>query len=275
MKNTFPSLLNATVCVALCIAACAGASLVFAADAKSATTAAAAARGDRPAAVTFEFTPAKIDIGSARTAVLVVDMQNDFCSRGGLLDLMGWDLSGVQRTIAPTARVLTAARKAGLSIVYLKGALKPDPSDPAREGLANLLKTIRAPDDAKSRVQVRDTWNTDIVPALKPEAGDSVIYKYRYSGFFETELHATLRKMGVTQLVVVGATTSVCVESTIRDASFRDYACVLLADCTAEPMGDGRTNYEASLRVIQARFGAISDSETFVKAVESRVASAR
>ena len=228
----------------------------------------------------FDPTPAAIDIDSARTAVLVVDMQNDFGAKGGLFDLMGLDMSGIQRVVAPTARVLASARQAGLKIVYLKMAFRPDLSDLGREGSPNRVghlragvgKAVRAPDGSASRILIRDTWNTDILPALKPERGDVIIYKNRYSGFFETELDATLKKMGVTQLIVTGCTTSICVESTIRDAMFRDYSCVLLADCTAEPMGDGlaRSNYEASLLLIQLRLGAVSNSATFVKAVEAR-----
>ena len=242
---------------------------------------AAFASEGRPRIIKFDPAPAKIDFDSARTAVVVVDMQNDFCSPGGLLDRLGMDLSEVQRTIGPTARVLTSARKAGLPIVYLKMAFKPDLSDLGREGSPNRMghmragagKTISAPDGSTSRILIRDTWDTDIIPALKSEPGDILIYKSRFSGFVGTELDSVLKNLGVSQLIFTGATTSVCVESTIRDAMFLDYSCVLLSDCTAEPVGAelARTNYDASLLILQSRFGvAISNSDRFQEALRLR-----
>jgi ureidoacrylate peracid hydrolase len=89
---------------------------------------------------------------------------------------------------------------------------------------------VRAPNGAESRILIRDTWNTDIVPELKPDAEASVVYKNRYSGFYNTELDATLKRHFIKNLIVTGCTTSVCVESTVRDAMFRDYRCVVLRD---------------------------------------------
>ncbi len=100
-------------------------------------------------------------------------------------------------------------------------------------------ETIRAPTAAKAGFSIRDTWNTEILPELAPEAGDVVLYKHRYSGFFETDLDAILKQAGIKTLIFTGCTTSICVESTVRDAMFRDYACVLLADCMGEPIGQG------------------------------------
>jgi ureidoacrylate peracid hydrolase len=117
---------------------------------------------------------------------------------------------------------------------------------------------------------VRDTWNTDIVAELAPKAKDIVIYKHRFSGFFETDLDATLRRLGIKHLVITGCTTSICVESTIRDAMFRDYSCIVLEDCTAEPIGQDmqRSNHEASLLTIQTLLGWTSSSEEFIRAIE-------
>jgi len=105
-----------------------------------------------------------------------------------------------------------------------------------------------------------------------------VLYKHRYSGFYETDLDALLKSFGITRLIFTGCTTSICVESTIRDAMFRDYSCVLLADCTAEPIGQGlsRSNHDASLFVLQVQFGWVSRSADFLTALEQRlVTSAR
>ena len=96
---------------------------------------------------------------------------------------------------------------------------------------------IRAPDGRESRILIRDNWGTDIVPELTPQPDDVVVYKHRFSGFYETELDATLKRLKAKHLIFTGCTTSVCVESTIRDAMFRDYLPVLLADCTGEPIG--------------------------------------
>ena len=94
------------------------------------------------------------------------------------------------------------------------------------------------------------------------------MYKHRFSGFYQTDLDATLNRMGAKYLIFTGCTTSICVESTIRDAMFRDYSSILLADCTGEPIGYGlpRSNHEASLLVIETSLGWISSSDELIKA---------
>jgi ureidoacrylate peracid hydrolase len=228
--------------------------------------------------VVIEAQPAPIQIDTARTAVLVIDMQNDFGAKGGMFDRAGIDISMIQRAVAPTARVLTAVRQAGIPVVYLKMAFQPDLSDTGPTDAPNWLKhlplavgqTVQAPDGTASRILIRDTWNTDILPELTPQEGDIVLYKHRYSGFYATDLDAILKQCGAKYLLVTGCTTSICVESTIRDAMFRDYSCVLFGDCTGEPLGEDfpRSNHEASLFVIQALFGWVSDSVAFVNALE-------
>jgi ureidoacrylate peracid hydrolase len=228
--------------------------------------------------VVIEAQPAPIQIDTARTAVLVIDMQNDFGAKGGMFDRAGIDISMIQRAVAPTARVLTAARQASIPVVYLKMAFQPDLSDAGPADAPNWLKhlpmavgqPVQAPDGTASRILIRDTWNTDILPELAPQEGDIVLYKHRYSGFYATDLDATLKRCGAKYLLVTGCTTSICVESTIRDAMFRDYSCILFADCTGEPLGEDfqRSNHEASLFVIQALFGWVSDSVAFLRALE-------
>ena len=213
--------------------------------------------------------------------MIVVDMQNDFGHPCGMFGRAGIDLSGIQGTIEPIARLLTAVRRAGMPVVYLKMAFHADLSDAGAPGAPNWLKhqpmgvgdTVVAPDGRESRVLVRDTWNTDIVEGLEPEDADIVVYKHRFSGFFETGLHATLQDLGITHLIVTGCTTSVCVESTVKDAMFRDYHCLVLEDCVAEAIGAGapRTNHEASLLVLELLVSWISTSDTVVSALESAV----
>jgi ureidoacrylate peracid hydrolase len=197
-----------------------------------------------------------------------------------MFDRAGIDISIGRRAVEPIARSLVSIRKAGISVIYLKMGFKPDLSDLGPPDSPNRIKhlplavgsTVTAPDGSQGRILVRDTWNTDIIDELEPQAGDTVIYKTRYSGFYGTELGSVLEKRAVKWLLVTGCTTNVCVESTIRDAMFRDYSCVLLADCTGEPIGNDlpRTNHEASLLVIQALFGWVSDSAQVMRSLEPK-----
>lgn len=219
--------------------------------------------------------PVRIELG--RCAVLVIDMQNDFGARGGMFHRAGIDIAPIERAVEPTARVLEAGRAAGLPVVYIVMQFRPDLSDAGPPGTPNRIKhaalglgrEVPAPGGAAGRILVEGTWNTAILPRLAPRPGEAVVPKQRYSGFFGTDLDRTLRDRGIDTLVVTGCTTSVCVESTVRDAMFRDYRCVVLEDCTGEPIGADlpRSNHEASLLAIQLLFGWVSDSGRFVEAV--------
>ena len=224
--------------------------------------------------------PEPITIDTAKTAVLVIDMQNEFGAKGGLFDRAGLDISMIQAAVAPTAKVLSAARDAGIQVVYVNMGFRADLSDLGAIDSPNRVrhlafgagKSVRAPDGSESRILIRDTWNTAVVPELKPREGDLAVYKHRFSGFYETDLDATLKRLGVKYLVFTGCTTSVCVESTVRDAMFRDYLCVMLKDCMGEPIGNElpRSNHEASLLAMQTLFAWVSDSNEFIKALESQ-----
>src|SRR5438874_6770433 len=245
---------------------------------------ACSASGSKREMVSIDAKPESFLIDPVRSAVIVVDMENDFAAKGGMFDRAGADISGAQKVIAPTAKVLAASRQAGLKIIYLKMGYRADLSDLGAPDSVNRSRhlrfgvgqKIRAPDGRESRILIRDTWNTDIVTELKPQASDIVIYKTRFSGFYETDLDATLKKLGIKYLIVTGVTTSICVESTVRDAMFRDYLCVLLKDCMSEPIGHDlpRTNHEASLLNAEVLFGWVSDSEQFVKAFPAKTAKA-
>jgi ureidoacrylate peracid hydrolase len=230
--------------------------------------------------VTLDAKPNPISIDSAKTAVIVVDMQNDFGSKGGMFDRAGIDISGIQKAVAPTKRVLSFARRAGIKIVYLKMGYRPDLSDLGAPDAPNRVRhlelfgvgqTIKTPDGKDGRVLIRDTWGTDIVEDLRPQPDDIVMYKTRFSGFYQTELDAVLKQASIKHLIVTGCTTSVCVESTIRDAYFRDYQCALLADCTSEPIANDapRSNHDASILLTQILFGWVSTSEQFLKAMSA------
>src|SRR5712691_10335104 len=245
---------------------------------------AASAAEPTSGSVTLEAKPEPIAVDPARSAVIVVDMENDFVATGGMFDRAGADISGAQKAIAPTARVLMSERTAGMKIIYLKMGYRADLSDLGAPDSVNRTRhlkfgvgqKIRAPDGRESRILIRDTWDTDIVPELKPQAGDIVIYKTRFSGFYQTDLDATLKKLGIKYLIVTGVTTSICVESTVRDAMFRDYLCVLLKDCMSEPIGHDllRTNHEASLLNVEALLGWVSNSDQFIKAITAKASQA-
>jgi ureidoacrylate peracid hydrolase len=243
------------------------------------TEEAATTRRRRNRRLTLDAKPEPMEIDAAETALIVIDMQNDFAAKGGLVDRLGFDIAPIRKTIGPMTTALAAARAAGIIIVYLKMGFRPDLSDlgspdsPNRIGhlQAGVGKTVRAPNGAKSRILIRDTWNTEIIPELKPNEQDIVLYKTRYSGFYQTALDETLKRLAVRHLVVVGCTTSICVESTVRDAMFRDYRCVVLRDCVAEVIGNDlpRSNHEASLLLVEMRFGWVTDSARLLKSLKA------
>lgn len=228
--------------------------------------------------INLDAQPEPLAINLRTTAVLVIDMQNDFGSKGGMFDRAGVDISGIQRVVGPTASVLAAARQADIPIIYLKMGFRPDLSDMGAPDSVNRTRHLhfgagqlmRAPDGSEGRFLIRDTWNTDIVPELTPQPDDLIIYKSRFSGFYATELDAKLQAMGIKHLIITGCTTSICVDSTVRDAMFRDYLCVLLADCMSEPIGDGfdRSNHDATLLSTEVLFGWVSHSRHFTQTLQ-------
>lgn len=222
--------------------------------------------------------PSPVAFRADQTAVIVVDMQNDFATPGGMFDRAGIDIGPIRAIVDSSARVLDAARAAGMIVVYVKMGFHEDLSDAGKPDSPTWLKhlplnagePIVAPDGTTSRILIRDTWNTNIIDALKPHDEDLQLYKHRYSGFFGTDLDGLLRARGIDHLIVLGATTSVCVESTVRDAMFRDYHCVVLEDCTAEPIAAdaSRSNHDASILVLELLFASISDSGSLLRALD-------
>jgi ureidoacrylate peracid hydrolase len=239
---------------------------------------------DERRSVIVDARPEALAIDSRRTAVVVVDMQNDFGAEGGMFARAGIPTAAIAAAVYRIAQVLDAARRAGMTVVYLTMQFEPDLSDAGAPNAPNFLKhkplglgeVVAAPDGRESRTLVKGTWGTEILPELTPEGGDIVVPKHRYSGFFETKLDAILRERGIDSLVFTGCTTSVCVDSTLRDAFYRDYRCLLLSDCTAEPIGSdlARSNHEASLLVIETLFGWVSDSRSLLLALEQDHAAA-
>ncbi len=228
--------------------------------------------------VLLEAKPGPIAVDLKKTALIVIDMENDFGTKGGMFDRAGVDISMIQKVVPANASVINAARQAGIKIIYLRMGYQKDLSDVGIEGSKNRINhviwmhvgdEITAPNGSKSRILIRDSWGTEIIPELKPQPEDIVLYKTRFSGFYQTDLDSKLKDLSITDLIFIGCTTSVCVESTVRDAMFRDYSPIVLEDCTAEPIGFDlpRSNHEASLLNIQSVFGWVSNSNEFMKAI--------
>ena len=208
--------------------------------------------------------PAPFELDPSTTAVVVVDMQNDFASPGGMFDRAGLPIAGIQAIVPNVRAVLDAARRAGILVAYLKMAFQPDLADSGYPTSPTWLKhapfhvgaEVTAPNGETSRILIRETWNTEIVDELAPEPGDAVVYKSRFSGFHGPELHEALQARGIQRLIVVGATTSVCVDSTVRDAM-------------AEPIAEDapRSNHEASLLTFELLFAHVTNTEDVVAAL--------
>jgi ureidoacrylate peracid hydrolase len=223
--------------------------------------------------------PSPFSFESTKTAVVVVDMQNDFASSGGMFDLAGIDISCIQAIVPNVRAVVEAARAVAMPIVFLKMGFASDLTDAGFPSSPTWLKHaplrvgdhVTSPDGRASRILVRDCWNTDVVDELPAEPTDIVMYKTRYSGFHGTDLDDVLKRSGIECLIVVGATTSVCVDSTVRDAMFRDYHCLVVSDATAEPIAADapRSNHEASLLTLELLFAHVATATDLVLALRT------
>ena len=226
--------------------------------------------------ITIPARPLELSIDPYRTALLVIDMQNDFGSPGGFFDSAGNDITGFQAIVPRIQQVLAAARDWGILVVYLKMEVAPSTRElePGALGqpdrpIEHAGQSLAAPNGTEGRVLVRGYWNTEIVPELTPLPGDLVVSKHRYSGFYQTNLDELLIENGITDLIFTGSTTSVCVESTLRDAYFRDYRCLLIEDCTSEPIrrSEPFTSKEATIAIVERAFGWITDSSALLQAL--------
>ena len=183
--------------------------------------------------------PEPIEVDFKASAVVVVDMQNAFATKGGMLDLAGADITGAASVVSAIRAVLEAARPAGMCVTYLQMAYKPDLSNAGGPGSPNPRKELAMcmmgrREDWKGKLLTEGSWDAAIVDELRPQAGDLVIVKTRYSGFAGTPLDAQLRARGIRHLFFTGIATNVCVESTLRDAYFLEYWPVLVGDCTMQ-----------------------------------------
>ena len=179
--------------------------------------------------------PAAIDIDPEHTAVVVVDMQNAFAMKGGMLDLAGMDISGAAACIEAIRTLLQTARTGGMQVVYLQTTYKPDLSNGGGPMSPNYHKEIgmilmREKPELHGKLLVEGTWDWQLVDELTPLDGDVVIPKIRYSGFCGTSLNNYLRTKNFRYLLFTGIATNVCVESTARDAYFEEYWPIIVED---------------------------------------------
>jgi ureidoacrylate peracid hydrolase len=214
--------------------------------------------------------PEPVEVDLSKSAVVVVDMQNAFASKNGMLDIAGADLSGAPSVVSVIGQVLPAARHRGMPVVYLQMGYKADLSDSGGPESPNWhkelgIRMMNCRPELKGTLVTVGTWDFAIVDELAPQPGDIVIVKKRYSGFARTALDAELQARGVRYLFFTGIATNVCVESTLRDAFFLDYWPILITDAT---MAAGPpTMQETTLFNIESYFGWTIPSEEFLRGI--------
>ncbi|WP_165832289.1 pyrimidine utilization protein B [Caulobacter radicis] len=210
--------------------------------------------------------PEPIPLDPARTAVIVIDMQNAYASKGGYLDLAGFDIGGAAGVIDKISDVLDVARDAGMTVIYFQNGWDDQYVEAGGEGSpnwwkSNALKTMRARPELQGKLLARGQWDYELVDALKPKPGDIQLHKTRYSGFFNSQLDSVLRSRNIRNLVFVGIATNVCVESTLRDGFFLEYFGTVLEDATHQAGPD--FVQKAALYNIETFFGWVSTVADF------------
>jgi len=211
----------------------------------------------------------------ANTALVVIDMQTDFCGKGGYIDGLGYDISVTRACVEPISRVLARARALGFHVIHTREGHRPDLSDlPANKRWRSRVLQKGGPGQPGigdpgpcGRVLVRGQPGWEIIPELAPVAGEPIIDKPGKGSFCATDLDLLLRQSGIRNLVLTGITTDVCVHTTMREANDRGYECLILGDCCA---ATDAGNHAAALKMVTMQngvFGAVSTSQALLEAL--------
>src|SRR5271169_3620579 len=211
--------------------------------------------------------PFALEFNPKTTALVIIDMQRDFVLPGGFGEMLGNDTSLLLAAVPPLERVLAKARDKKMFIVHTREGHRPDLSDCPPAKLTRGGKTFIGSDGPMGRILVRGEPGHDIIPELYPLPGEPVVDKPGKGAFHATDLDAMLRNRGISQLIVCGVTTEVCVNTTVREANDRGYECVVVEDCVGSYFPEFQ---EMGLRMIKAQggiFGWVASSEAVIAAL--------
>ena len=218
--------------------------------------------------VTVQAEPYPFEFIPATCALLLIDLQRDFLEPGGFGEMLGNDVSQLRRVIEPNRKLLAAWRDKALPVMHTREGHRPDLSDlPPAKKIRGGGKTTIGDVGPMGRILVRGEAGHDIIPELYPLASEPVIDKPGKGAFFATDLHAILQNRGITQLIVTGVTTEVCVNTTVREANDRGYDCLVPEDCVGSYFPEFQT---MGLKMIKAQggiFGWVSDSKSILAAL--------
>ena len=202
-----------------------------------------------------------MQLDSSKAALIIVDMQNSFCHADGRLASVGFDISMCTAATEPCRDVLAMARGAGMPVIFTRYVYQPDYSD------GGVMVKCLLPELAEHEVLQAGTDDIEVISELDVQSDDIVIDKNRPSSFYKTDMDAVLEKLGVSQLVVCGVTTNCCVESTVRDASHRDFEVFVVGDACGE-LDEER--HRVALRSMDMLFADVIDRAALKAAIASR-----